>query len=318
MSAYDTVIAWTRGKTSWMADLIALATKARDDIAALTIGGLTNALVYGARETTSAVDVTLVAADSLVQAVTMTAASMAVNMPDATTDVEGQPWVIYNAGTIAFAVKDNAAGTILAALAPGDTVVVRLLDGATAAGAWVAENHVLQGKHAIPVIARSLTPTTTLGCAAVAQGETTTNKINYEYLAFDASTEWHCFVKFPAPKSSDETAGFYIRNLKWSHPATTTNFGVVWGFAMLAVGNDDTLEAALGTEVTVTDTGGTTEDIYSADESTVITPAGTWAEGDDLYLEVARVAADGSDTMAVEAYLHGFEIIITTNAGNDA
>ena len=176
----------------------------------------------------------------------------------------------------------------------------------------------LTGKHAIPVIAQTLKPTTTNGCAAAAQFETSTNKHNYDALAFDASSEEHAYLNFPAPKSSDETAGFYIRNLKWSHLATATNFGVVWGFAILASGNDDALDTALGTEITVADTGGTTEDIYSAPESAAITPGGTWAEGDTLYLEIARKVADGSDTCAVDALLHEFEIVITTNAGNDA
>lgn len=176
----------------------------------------------------------------------------------------------------------------------------------------------LTGKHAIPVIARSLAPTTTNGCGDVEKFETPTNKINYQALPFDASAEEKAFIMFAAPKSSDETAGIFIRGVKWSHPATAANFGVVWEFEILAVGDDDALDAAVGTAVTVADTGGTTEDTYTASESTEITPAGSWAEGDDLYLQISRKVADGSDTLAVDARLRGFEIIITSNAGNDA
>ena len=136
MTAYDTIIGWTRGKMGWMADMKAFATKTRDDIAALTAGGLTNALVYGAREISSGADVTLSAADSLVQSVTMTASGLAVVLPDATTTVEGQPWTVHNAGGEAFAVRDDQGGDVEATLAAGETLICRLLDGATAAGTW--------------------------------------------------------------------------------------------------------------------------------------------------------------------------------------
>jgi hypothetical protein len=47
---------------------------------------------------------------------------------------------------------------------------------------------VAYGLQTVGAAAGSLFPATTNGCAALAQAETTTNKINYKFLAFDAST----------------------------------------------------------------------------------------------------------------------------------
>lgn len=172
------------------------------------------------------------------------------------------------------------------------------------------------GKHTIPVPASAIFPATTNGCAALAQIETTTNKVNSKHLAFDSAAQEYAHFEFPAPKSSDESGTFTI-TLKWSHPTTSVNFGVVWELEMLARSNDDALDAAWGTPVTVTDTGGTTDDLYASPVSAAITPGGTWAEGDTILLRIGRKVADAGDTMAVDARLHGIELNITTNAATD-
>jgi hypothetical protein len=86
----------------------------------------------------------------------------------------------------------------------------------------------------------------------------------------------------------------------------------------VALSNDDNFDTAYGTAQTSTDTGGTTDDIYVAPESSAITIAGTPALGDVTHFRVGRVVANGSDTLAVDARLHGMWLHITTNAENDA
>lgn len=138
--SYDAMIALGRSADYFDVHK-AFVQKVRDDIAALTAGGLTNTLVYGARKLTSAVDVALVCGDSQVQALTLSAAGKAVSMPAANASmVEGEPWTIHNAGTHAFSIKDNAAGVLLAALAAGETVILFLLDDGTAAGEWLVKS----------------------------------------------------------------------------------------------------------------------------------------------------------------------------------
>jgi len=173
-----------------------------------------------------------------------------------------------------------------------------------------------KGVFQFPISAAMLTPTTTAGCAAAAQTETTTNKINYDYLAFDASTEEHAYILISLPKAYN--ASTVTVSFKWTHPATATNFGVVWGCEILALANDDALDTAVGTEITVTDTGGTTEDLYSSSATAAITPSGTAAKEDLFFIQITRVAANGSDTMTVDAHLIECILTFTVDAQTDA
>jgi hypothetical protein len=87
---------------------------------------------------------------------------------------------------------------------------------------------------------------------------------------------------------------------------------------MLAVGDDDAQDAAPGTAVLLTDTGGTTDDFYTTPESSAITIGGSPQEMDYIQIRVRRVPADVGDTCAVDAIFKGLEVYITTNAATDA
>jgi hypothetical protein len=104
----------------------------------------------------------------------------------------------------------------------------------------------------------------------------------------------------------------------WSHSSAATNFGVVWALQALATSDDDALDAAFGTEQTSTDTGGTADDRYIGPESAAITIGGSPAEGDVVLFQVKRVPSDGSDTLAVDARLHGLKLYLTLAAATDA
>jgi hypothetical protein len=92
---------------------------------------------------------------------------------------------------------------------------------------------------------------------------------------------------------------------------------VVWGIQAVALSDDDALDAAFGTAQTVTDTGGTTNDLYRSTESAAVTIGGTPAENDVVVFQVYRDAASGSDTLAIDARLHGVALFYTTNANTD-
>jgi len=146
-------------------------------------------------------------------------------------------------------------------------------------------------------------PTLTNGAADSAQIEMGTNKNVYDYLAFDASSIEYAYANVPMPSDWDAstvTATFY-----WLHPATATNFGVVWGLQGVAMANDDPLDVAQGTVQTVADTGGTTSDLYISAATSAMTIAGSPAAGEYVQFRVQRTATDGSDTMTVDAYLLG-------------
>jgi hypothetical protein len=103
----------------------------------------------------------------------------------------------------------------------------------------------------------------------------------------------------------------------WSHPATTTNFGVVWKLQAVAVSDDEAIAVNFGTAASSSDTGGTTNDLYKGPESSAMTVAGTPAAGDMVFFRVSRDPAEGSDNMAVDARLHGVVLYLTTNSVTD-
>lgn len=173
------------------------------------------------------------------------------------------------------------------------------------------------GKQTIWIPAGAMKPTITNGCSSPATTEISSSQPNIITLDFDASTiEYASLPPIAMPKSWNEST--ITAQFIWTHGSTTTNYGVVWGIEGVAVGNSDAIGASFGTAVTVTDTGGTTNTQYTADETSAITLAGTPAEGDVAYIRVYRAATDGSDTLAVDAKLLGVKIFITTNASNDS
>lgn len=170
------------------------------------------------------------------------------------------------------------------------------------------------GKQSIWVSASSMVSRTTSG-ATYGETELATNDVMVASMAFDTSTDEFAQFSFQAPKGWDE--GTISFQPVWSHPSTTTNFGVVFFLQGGSYSNGDAGDTAFGTAVSSTDTGGTTNDFYIGPESAAITIAGSPAEGDYLVFQVYRDVSDGSDNLAVDARLHGIMFFITTDANTD-
>jgi hypothetical protein len=186
---------------------------------------------------------------------------------------------------------------------------------AAAASAATAATYA-SGKQTIWVPAEAMRPSTSVGCASLAIVASGTNQPDIASLDFNASTQQYAQFDIALPKNWDEgtvTAQFF-----WSHASTTTNFGVVWNLQGVAISDGDAIAAAYGTAQQVTDTGGTTDTQYVSSETSAITIAGSPAEGDLVNFRVSRVAADGSDSMAIDARLMGIKLYYTNNAGNDS
>lgn len=152
--------------------------------------------------------------------------------------------------------------------------------------------------------------------AASGTVETTTNKNMIKTLDFDATTAEYAQFSINMPKGWDE--GTITAAFVWSHAATATNFGVAWELAGVAVSDDDALDVAFGTAQTVTDTGGTTNDAYITAATSAITIAGSPAANDLVMFQVNRAPANGSDTMAIDARLHGVRLMYSINTLTDA
>lgn len=170
------------------------------------------------------------------------------------------------------------------------------------------------GQHTIWIPASAMIPATTSGMAP-GTAETSTNKVMVKTLDADASAEEFAQFMIQMPKSWDE--GTLIVQYVWTHGATTTNFGVAFGIEAVAFADDDALDTAWGTEVVVTDTGGTTDDVYITAESSAVTVAGSPSAEELVAFRITRVVANGSDTLAVDAKLIGCKVHYTTDAGSD-
>lgn len=189
-------------------------------------------------------------------------------------------------------------------------------DGSTAGGIAVTALGSTIGKHAVFIAAGSMTPAASGGCAALATITSAAGQPDIQTLNFDSATPEYAQFSICMPESWNE--GTVTFKPIWSHAATVTNFGVVWSLQAVAVSDDDTILANFGTAQTSTDTGGTTNDIYKGPESSAITVAGTPAAGDVVFFRIARETANGSDTMGIDARLHGIVLYISTTAGVDA
>jgi len=147
-------------------------------------------------------------------------------------------------------------------------------------------------------------PTVTSGCGAQSPLEMTTNKNNYDYNPFDASTVEKGYQNVAMP--DDYMGGNVYAMFYWTHPPTTVNFGVSWGLQAVAMSDDDPLDVAQGTAQYANDVGGTTYDLYKSPMTAAITIGGTPAAGDLVNWVVSRKADDVTyDTLAVDAYLLG-------------
>jgi hypothetical protein len=229
---------------------------------------------------------------------------------------------LYNADTVAMVatvrVVDNATNRILIkkTLAAGERLEYVDGDGFQEAGSSSSSGGSTSGRHAVYVPAGGMSPSNTGGCAALATIASAANQPDIQTLDFDTTTQEYAQFAFRMPKSWDE--GTVTFAPVWSHAATTTNFGVVWDLQAVAVSDDDAIAVAFGTAQTSTDTGGTTNDVYIGPESSAITIAGTPAAEDVVFFRLSRVTGNGSDTMAIDARLHGVTVYMTTHADTDA
>ena len=129
--------------------------------------------------------------------------------------------------------------------------------------------------------------------------ELATNRVNLDYLAFDAGTQEYAQVTFAWPSGfSTYTAKFY-----WT--AASGSGAVVFNSSARCYADDSALDQAMGTAQTVTDTLLLANDTHISSATSAITPAGTVAAGNLTVVQISRVAGDGSDTLAVDARLIG-------------
>ena len=152
-------------------------------------------------------------------------------------------------------------------------------------------------------------PSTTSGAAANAKVETGTNHVNYYVLDFaDGST---LTAEGGLVMPSDWDGGTITATFTWLANDTTNN-SVVWGCAARAFGDGDAIDAAYGTQQTVTDANASTANQVRQSAATpAITVAGTPAASKYVQFQIQRLGGAGGDTLAATARLLGVMITYT-------
>jgi predicted RNA methylase len=147
------------------------------------------------------------------------------------------------------------------------------------------------------------TGTPVLATVALTAGQAQIRAMDFDQSANEAA-------QYAMVMPEDWDLGTITVDFLWSHAAATA-FDAIWGAAAVSVADDGAIDVAFGTQVTVTDSGGTTDDQYIA-TTAAVTVGGTPAAGDMVYFEFERLGANGSDTLDVDARLQGVRINYNT------
>jgi hypothetical protein len=146
-------------------------------------------------------------------------------------------------------------------------------------------------------------PRTTSG-SGINSLETTTNKINYDVLQFDAGTIEYAQAMTTMP--SNWNLGNISANFYWT--ATGSSGAVVWRIAARSFADDNLIDALMGTAQSVTDTFITGSDMHISANTPAVTITGSNSTTNAVVYEISRNASDGADTLAVDAQLLGVKI----------
>jgi len=180
----------------------------------------------------------------------------------------------------------------------------------------VATGLLKQGKHTIWVPATAMRPTVTNGCAALTDVETTSGRPDMPVLDFSSTVAEFAQFSVAMPKNWD--AGTVSFQGFWTVASTSgLTSGVAIGLQGLAVGDDDTIDAAYGGAALVTDTAISIEDMHVTSESTDITIAGTPSTDDLSFFRVQRASSDAGDTMTPDMRLIGVKLFYNSSASDD-
>lgn len=183
---------------------------------------------------------------------------------------------------------------------------------ATAAAARI--NLGLFGRETLFVPASQMTPATTSPPLA-SQIESTTNKINYEVLGFDATADEFAHFHIALPKRWD--GGTITYRVHWTVNASVTT-GVAW--ALQAASRQDTLaiDVAYGTAIVVQDDSvAITLPHLISPTSAALTIGGSIGDAALQFFRLFRDVSDANDDMTQDALLLGVEIFWTAEEVKD-
>lgn len=133
------------------------------------------------------------------------------------------------------------------------------------------------------------------------------NQVNYDYMAFDATTSEHAFFQWTFPGGWDE--GTITFSLRWTNTSGLSTETIDFDLKAVALTNDDALNASWGTAVNVTDTFLAQDDVHITAESAALTIGGTPADGDFVIFDLSRDVA--ADNLTGDCDVLGIRLILT-------
>jgi len=204
--------------------------------------------------------------------------------------------------TDTFTIVREQESTTARAYSTSDRIELRI----TAAGLDDIAS-ITAGTQTIWIPAAAMRPTSSNGCAAITDVETTSGRPDLQVLDFDTSADEHAQFQIGFPKSWNE--GTITFRVFWT---------VAWGLQGVSVANDATIDVAYGTAIVVTDDNiSAAEDCLVTATSSAVTIASA-AVDTMTFFRIFRDISDGNDDMAEDARLLGVQIFFTTDAVNDA
>ena len=240
-------------------------------------------------------------------------AAMSDTLPTASSIGDGAFITIRNVSATYDDVVSVASGGTIDGLSsltihPGQQVTLR-----STGAAWLSDPAPLTiGTRVYATPAAAWAPAATNGCAAIARAETSTNKVNYDVLAFDAaSDEYAYFVTYLPP--SYEAGTLKFRPL-WTASGGTPGETVSWGMQALCLTDFAVLDQAYGAVAESLDTLLATGYMHLSGAA-VVSPANDGADR-VLMLRVKRTVAN--DNLSVDALLIGVELLWSLHKPNDA
>jgi hypothetical protein len=134
---------------------------------------------------------------------------------------------------------------------------------------------------------------------------------------FDPTTAEAAYLTFRFPKKWNKSTATF--QPVWLQTGGAAGSGVVWTLAGAAYADNETLDGALGTTVTSTDTSLAAKFYAEAPVSSAMTIANTPTNARRFVrFDIGRLPTDGGDTFGFDAYLLGFNLVITVDAETDA
>jgi hypothetical protein len=223
----------------------------------------------------------------------------------ARTNLSAQADVITTRGDMVIGDSSGDA----ARLAVGTTGQAPVSDGTDMAMTGIHK----QGLQTIFVPAMAMRPTSSNGCAALTDVETTAGRPDLQVLDFDSSADEHAQMQVGFSKNWN--SGTITFRVFWTSTATDTDT-VAWGLQGVSCADGDSADVVYGTAVVVTDSNqSTAEDVYVSPTSAAVTIAGSPGDAEMTFFRVFRDVS--ADTATEDARLIGIQIFYTTNAADD-